>query len=100
MEKDRELGMQFWRTRKPAGLIITNPLEMGKYFKAKKMIGHEQECHGKKPFYPFSKDSEVLRLSLFGWHSTMTFVSYHLFCMLHSLTMLNMIATLLSGMMS
>ncbi|KAH7815300.1 uncharacterized protein MONOS_18326 [Monocercomonoides exilis] len=52
---------QFWRTRKPAGLMITNPLEMGKYFNTKKMIVHEQECHGKKSSFHFAKEPEVLR---------------------------------------
>ncbi|KAH7832282.1 uncharacterized protein MONOS_16868 [Monocercomonoides exilis] len=37
--------MQFWRTRKPSGLINNNSLEMGKYYEAKKMIDHERECH-------------------------------------------------------
>ncbi|KAH7825187.1 uncharacterized protein MONOS_17437 [Monocercomonoides exilis] len=51
--------------RKPAGLIITNPLEMGKYFKAEKMIDHEQECNRKKPSFHFAKDPKILRLFLY-----------------------------------
>ncbi|KAH7828849.1 uncharacterized protein MONOS_17228 [Monocercomonoides exilis] len=72
--------------KKPIGKIITNPLEMGKFFKTKKMIGYEQECNEEreKPFYPFSKDPEVYEIILVCIAFNDSVRDFcHLLCMLH-----------------